>query len=94
MSWIRLGIKIERIKPRNPQQNGRHERLHLMLKLEKTRPAASNFLKHQRKFDDFIEECSTGRPHQDLNMDCPADHYKPSPRPYKGLPGIDYPFHG
>src|SRR5688572_21026503 len=24
--WLRLGIKIQRIKPGNPQQNGRHER--------------------------------------------------------------------
>ena len=27
--WLRLGIEIERIKPGNPQQNGRHERMHL-----------------------------------------------------------------
>ena len=29
--WLRLGIEIERIKPGNPQQNGRHERMHLTL---------------------------------------------------------------
>jgi len=27
--WLRLGIRIERIKPGCPQQNGRHERMHL-----------------------------------------------------------------
>ena len=27
--WLRLGIAIERIRPGNPQQNGRHERVHL-----------------------------------------------------------------
>jgi len=32
--WLRLGIAIERIKPGNPQQNGRHERMHLTLKQE------------------------------------------------------------
>jgi putative transposase len=31
--WIMLGIDIERIKPGNPHQNGRHERMHLTLKL-------------------------------------------------------------
>ena len=36
--WLRLGIAIERIKPGNPQQNGRHERMHLTLKKETTRP--------------------------------------------------------
>jgi len=53
--WIRLGIEIERIKPGNPQQNGRHERMHLTLKLETTKPAGNNFLQQQAKFDDFID---------------------------------------
>ena len=35
--WLRLGIAIERIKPGQPQQNGRHERMHLTLKRETTR---------------------------------------------------------
>ncbi len=30
--WLRLGISIERIKPGHPEQNGRHERMHLTLK--------------------------------------------------------------
>jgi transposase InsO family protein len=30
--WLRLGISIERIQPGHPQQNGRHERMHLTLK--------------------------------------------------------------
>src|SRR4029079_10427944 len=29
--WLRLGIAIERIEPGHPQQNGRHERMHLTL---------------------------------------------------------------
>src|SRR5579864_6443644 len=53
--WLRLGIEIERIKPGHPQQNGRHERMHLTLKLETTNPAGRNFLQQQAKFDDFIE---------------------------------------
>ena len=32
--WLRLGIAIERIKPAHPEQNGRHERMHLTLKKE------------------------------------------------------------
>ena len=42
--WLRLGIAIERIKPGQPQQNGRHERLHLTLKQEATRPPGMNSL--------------------------------------------------
>ena len=37
--WLRLGILIERIQPGQPQQNGRHERMHLTLKKEATAPA-------------------------------------------------------
>jgi transposase InsO family protein len=42
--WLRLGITIERIRPGHPQQNGRHERMHLTLKKEATRPAGANLL--------------------------------------------------
>jgi putative transposase len=91
--WLRLGIAIERIKPGNPQQNGRHERMHLTLKLETTKPAAENFLQQQAKFDAFVDCYNNERPHQALAMRCPAELYSPSPRPYRGLPELDYPFH-
>ena len=45
--WLRLGIAIERIRPGHPQQNGRHERMHLTLKKEATRPAGGNILQQQ-----------------------------------------------
>jgi putative transposase len=88
--WLRLGIEIERIKPGHPQQNGRHERMHLTLKLETTKPAGKNFLQQQAKFDDFLECYNNERPHQALNMRCPAECYVPSTRPYTGLPELDY----
>jgi putative transposase len=50
-----LGIGIERIKPGHPQQNGRHERMHLTLKKEATKPTAANFLQQQARLDDFVE---------------------------------------
>ena len=91
--WLRLGIRIERIKPGNPQQNGRHERMHLTLKKEATRPAARNFLQQQARFDEFITYFNHQRPHQALAMKYPAELYKPSARPYAGLTALDYPFH-
>jgi putative transposase len=45
--WLRLGIQLERITPGHPQQNGRHERMHLTLKREATKPAAANVLQQQ-----------------------------------------------
>jgi putative transposase len=82
--WLRLGIGIERIQPGHPQQNGRHERMHLTLKKEATTPPAANFLQQQARFDDFMEVFNRERPHEALEMKCPAEVYQPSPRPYAG----------
>ena len=86
--WLRLGIAIERIQPGQPQQNGRHERMHLTLKKEATRPPGANSLQQQERFDTFLNEFNNERPHQALAMKCPADVYRPSPRPYNGLPEL------
>src|SRR5262245_5853473 len=91
--WLRLGIAIERIKPGQPQQNGRHERMHLTLKKETTRPSGRNSLQQQAKFDAFVQEFNTDRPHEALDMRCPAEIYTPSARPYNGLPELAYPLH-
>lgn len=91
--WLRLGIAIERIRPGKPQENGRHERMHLTLKREATRPPGMNSLQQQARFDDFVQEFNGERPHEALAMKCPAQCYAPSPRPYQGLLELHYPFH-
>ena len=91
--WLRLGIVLERIRPGHPQQNGRHERMHLTLKKEATRPPGMNSLQQQARFDDFVSEFNTERPHEALAMKVPGDMYAPSAKPYAGLPDVDYPFH-
>ena len=91
--WLRLGIGIERIKPGNPQQNGRHERMHLTLKKEATKPAGKNFLQQQAKFDRFIEYLQPGAAASGARHEVPGELYRPSPRPYQGLSDLEYPFH-
>ena len=91
--WLRLGIAIERIKPGHPQQNGRHERMHLTLKREATRPPGLNSLQQQDRFDSFLHEFNEERPHEALDMKRPADLYTASTRRYDGLPELTYPFH-
>lgn len=91
--WLRLGIAIERIKPGNPQQNGRHERMHLTLKKEATKPPSFNFLQQQARFDEFIKQYNDERPHQALNMKYPGELYTPSARIYAAPAEPEYPFH-
>src|SRR5436305_495988 len=86
--WLRLGIEIERIQPGKPQQNGRHERMHLTLKREATKPAAANVLQQQARFGDFITHYNTDRPHQALGMKVPAALYARSPRVYRGIEAL------
>jgi transposase InsO family protein len=91
--WMRLGIAIERIRPGKPQENGRHERMHLTLKKETTRPPGINALQQQDRFDRFVSEFNEQRPHEALAMKTPAELYTPSSRAYEGLPELQYPFH-
>jgi len=91
--WLRLGIAIERIQPGKPQQNGRHERMHLTLKQQTTRPPGANSLQQQARFDEFIQEFNYERPHEGLDMKTPSEVYTPANKPYKGLPELSYPLH-
>ena len=91
--WLRLGIQIERIQPGQPQQNGRHERMHLTLKREATKPAVDNLLQQQARFDAFVVRYNQDRPHAALDMQVPAARYTRSPRLYRGLDDLTYPFH-
>jgi putative transposase len=91
--WLRLGIGLERITPGKPQQNGRHERMHLTLKTGATKPASPNVLQQQARFDAFVDEYNRERPHQAIAMKVPADLYTRSSRVYRGLEDLSYPFH-
>jgi transposase InsO family protein len=89
--WLRLGIHLERIRPASPQENGRHERMHRTLKQETTRPARSNLLQQQERFDAFVEEFNNQRPHEALDMKRPAEVYASSQRRCPTtLPELDY----
>ena len=52
-----------------------------------------NSLQQQDRFDAFVREFNTERPHEALAMKCAAEVYSPSPRRYDGLPELAYPFH-
>jgi putative transposase len=89
--WIKLGIKHERIDPGHPQQNGRHERLHLTL-LEAMQPVEPNRAAQVRRFAAFARDYNEERPHEALGQRPPASVYQRSPRSMpKRLPEPEYP---
>jgi len=89
--WIKLGIVPEHIAPGQPQQNGRHERMHRTLKQEAASPPASSRRAQQERFDQFRGEYNEERPHEALGQQPPATYYQASPRVYPGrLPDVEY----
>jgi len=89
--WLRLGVEHERIEPGHPEQNGRHERFHLTLKNETTRPPGANVLQQQERFDRYLPEFNDERPHEALGQRPPAEFYQPSARILPAeLPTPDY----
>jgi transposase InsO family protein len=83
--WLMdVGITPLYSDPAHPEQNGRHERMHRDLKAEATRPAAQNLSAQQRKFNQFLRDYNTVRPHEALGMQTPASVYERSSREYTG----------
>jgi len=80
--WLRLGIRVERITPGKPQENGRQERFHRTLKAETTKPPQSDLRAQQRAFDLFRKEYNDERPHEALGQKPPTTCFTFSPRRY------------
>ena len=76
--FIKLGIRVERIEPGKPQQNGRHARMHLTLKREAATSPRFSAAARQRAFDAFRKQYDFERPHEALGMRTPASIYVPS----------------
>jgi putative transposase len=92
--WIRLGVRPERIEPGEPQQNGRHERMHKTLKADATRPPSSSLGEQQLRFDKFRREFNDQRPHESLGQETPASRYTASTRELPSyLPELNCPAH-
>jgi transposase InsO family protein len=78
--WLRLGIRVERIAPGKPQQNGRHERMHRTLKADV--PPQGNVRRQQAAFDLWRREFNDERPHEALALRPPTRIYVPSKERY------------
>jgi putative transposase len=81
--WVALGIDLERGRPGHPQDNGAHERVHRDISLELESLGSETT---QEALDLWRHEFNHERPHQALEMRCPAQLYRPSERSFKGNP--------
>jgi hypothetical protein len=89
--WLSLGIKLDRIDPGKPYQNGAHERMHLDMMKELEHKIDGDLKMHQSIFEVWRKEYNEERPHEALNMKKPAQVYTNSPRKYKKYDQFVYP---
>lgn len=82
---IRAGVTPERITPGKPQENGRHERMHLTLLIDAASPPAATPRRQQARFQAFVASYNNERPHAALGGATPADAYAASPRRWDGV---------
>ena len=82
---IKVGVLPERIAPGKPQQNGRHERMHLTLLQDIAKPAARSLREQLERLRVFQNVYNDERPHAALGNDTPAEHYTVSPRRFDGV---------
>lgn len=91
MWWVKLGIVPERSRPASPQENGRHERMHLTLKQATAQPPKATRREQERAFQQFQRNYNEERPHEALDYRTPANCYEASQRPYpRRVPEIEY----
>ncbi len=83
--WVDLEIKVERIQPGRPQQNGRHERMHRSLKAAVCKVPSYSMVRQQERFDSFRVEYNELRSHEGLGRQTPESHYEASCRSYPEL---------
>lgn len=91
--WLSLGIKLDRIEPGKPQQNGSHERMHLDMYNELEGKIDGDLKVHQSVFEVWRNEYNTERPHEALGMKKPAQIYEKSKRKYREVDLIRYDEH-
>jgi transposase InsO family protein len=80
--WISLGIKLDRIEPGKPYQNGGHERMHKDMARELQHEVVGNITLHQKLFEKWRIEFNRERPHEALSMKTPEEVYTKSDRQF------------
>jgi transposase InsO family protein len=91
--WLlKLGVSVVHARPCHPQARGKNERFHRTLKAEVfAMRRFRNLPEVQRTLDAWRAVYNLERPHQALDMDVPADRFRPSSRAMPArLPEVQY----
>ena len=91
--WLmRIGIKVSHSRPYHPQTQGKDERFHRSFKEEVLKYHNFQSLEEaQLHFNEWRKIYNEIRPHEALDMLCPAQRYRHSKRAYtQRLPSIEY----
>lgn len=81
--WLlTLDVWPDRIAPGRPDQNGRHERMHRVLREDTANPPAATLALQQNRLDAWRVDYDTCQPHEALGQRCPATLYAASTRAY------------
>ncbi len=83
INLIKAGVIPEWIDPGNPQQNGRHERMHGTLQREGVFPEL-DLVDQQKELVKFQNYYNFRRPHETLGQVTPGSIYNPSLRVWDG----------
>ena len=89
-----LEVSVSHSRPLHPQTLGKDERFHRTLGLEviSRRPVWDSHQQLQQAFDEWRIVYNHQRPHDALDLDVPADRYKPSQRSMPTtIEPVDYP---
>lgn len=90
--WRRLGIQVEFGRPAHPEDNAAHEQMHGVYQAEVADHPAAHPRTHQQRSDRWRAIYNQCRPHEALNLQPPARHYRVSQRLLpKHLPAWSYP---
>ena len=91
--WLlERGVRVSHSSPYHPQTNGKDERFHRTLKAEVLGSRwFSSIDEVALAFDAWREVYNHERPHEALELDVPADRYRPSIRTYpEHVPPFEY----
>lgn len=89
--WTTLGIQVEFIRPGHPEENGAHEQMHRVLKLETTEPPAPTRQGQQHRTSGWVKNYNRVRPHEALGQTTPASRYRKSSRRLPPRRPLNYP---